>query len=244
MKSHWLSILAFAASACSLEPRDNDRLPVWTMTLEIPLIQTEIDLNSIIQDSLISEYPTGENGDSIFVFSKTVEIKPVEVGDRLKIDSIEKSFAQYAGEVTVDSSTTKFNVDYDTVGLDDISEPINIRVGLITLDNVELEETDPPFLFSEIMPPSLVQTIENAIAATGDSANVVVDTTSLVLQQDTVAFNSFNSAVVSSGFLDITVINDLFIALGAPIFVDVKTISGDSLFHLTWDTEIPAGKDS
>ncbi len=243
MKSHWLSVLAFAASACSLEPRDNDRLPVWTTTLEIPLIQTEINLNSIIQDSLISEYPTGENGDSIFVFNKTVEIKPVEVGNRLKTDPIEKSFVQYAGEVTVDSSTTTFNVDYDTVGLDDISKSINIRVGLITLDNVEPQNTDP-FFFTEIMPPSLVAAIASAIAATGDSANVVVDATSLVPQQKTVAFNSLDSAVVSSGFMDLTIINDLFIPLGAPIIVDVKTISGNSLFFLTWDTEIPVDSSS
>ncbi|MCH8836991.1 MAG: hypothetical protein IIA60_04205 [Candidatus Marinimicrobia bacterium] len=192
---------------------------------------------------MISEYPTGENGDSIFVFIKTLDLKPVEVGDRLQINSIEDSFVQYAAQVTVDSSTTTFNVVYDTVGMDDIGESINIRVGLISLDNVESERTDP-FPFSEIMPPALVSAIESAIDLAGDSASVVVDTVSLVPQQDTVAFNSFNSVAVSSGFLDITIINELFIPLGAPIIVDVKTISGNSLFMLTWDAEIPVGDSS
>ena len=244
MKNRWLLVLACTVSACSLEPRDNDRLPIWTTTFEIPLIQTEIYLDSFIQDSLINEYPTGENGDSIFVFIKTLDLKPVEIGDRLQINSIEDSFVQYAAQVTVDSSTTTFNVVYDTVGMDDIGESINIRVGLISLDNVESEET-APFPFSEIMPLSLVTAIESAIAATGDSsASVVVDTVSLVPRQDTVAFNSFNSLSVGYGFLDITIINELFIPLGAPIIVDVKTISGNSLFMLTWDAEIPVGDSS
>ena len=90
------------------------------------------------------------------------------------------------------------------------------------------------------MPTTLVTVIETAIAAAGGTADVVVDTVALVPQQKSVSFDSFTSVVLSSGYLDITITNDLFIPLGAPIYVDIKNSIGTQIFQLTWDTEIAA----
>ncbi len=215
-----------------------DELPVWSITVEIPIIQTSIDLDTFLEDSLISV-----NEDSIYVFNKTVEIDPVEVGDQLKIDPIEKSFVQYASAVTVDSSNTTFTIGYDSVGLDDITEIIDAEIGLIELDNIGTEETDP-ISFSDIMPAELVAIIEAAIASGGGSADVVVDTVALVPQQKSISFDSFTSADISSGNIDVTITNNLFIPLGAPIYVDVKNNIGTLIFQLVWDTEIAPDSSS
>ncbi len=207
-------------------------------TIETPIIQTRIDLDTFLEDSLISV-----NEDAIYVFNKTVEIDPVEVGDQLKIDPIEKSFVQFASAVTVDSSTTSFTIGYDSVGLDDITELIDAEIGLIELDNIGAEETDP-ISFADVMPTTLVTVIETAIAAAGGSAEVVVDTVALVPQQKSVSFDSFTSAVLSSGYLDVTITNNLFIPLGAPIYVDIKNNIGAQIFQLTWATEIAAGEST
>ena len=238
MRKHLFLFAIILVSGCTLDTPDKDKLPTWSTTIEIPIIQTRIDLDTFLEDSLISV-----NEDSIYVFNKMEEIDSVEVGDQLKIDPIEKNFVQYASAVTVDSSNTAFVIGYDSVGLDDVSELINAKIGLVELDNIGSEETDP-ISFTDIMPPEIISSIETAITASGDSANVVVDTVAIVPQQRSINFDSFTSADVSSGYIDVTITNNLFISLGAPIYIHVKNNIGASIFQLVWDTEIPSGSSS
>ena len=240
MKRITLIFLAIFFTSCALEKPDADKLPVWSTTLEVPIIQTTIDLNKFLEDSLVSTFPVGEGGDSIFVFNKTIELDSVEVGDKLKIDPIEKSFVQFASAVTIDSSTTSFTIEYDSVGLDDITALVDAEIGLIELDNIGAEETDP-ISFSDVMPTTLVMAIETAITAAGGTAEVLVDTVALIPQQKSVNFDSFTSAALSSGYIDVKIINNLFIPLGAPIYIDIKNNIGTQIFQLIWDTEIVAG---
>jgi len=240
MKRITLIFLAIFFTSCALEKPDADKLPVWSTTLEVPIIQTTIDLNKFLEDSLVSTFPVGEGGDSIFVFNKTIELDSVEVGDKLKIDPIEKSFVQFASAVTIDSSTTSFTIEYDSVGLDDITALVDAEIGLIELDNIGAEETDP-ISFSDVMPTTLVTAIETAITAAGGTAEVLVDTVALIPQQKSVNFDSFTSAALSSGYIDVKIINNLFIPLGAPIYIDIKNNIGTQIFQLIWDTEIVAG---
>ncbi len=216
---------------------------MWSTTLEIPIIQTSIDLNEFLEDSLITTYPLGEGGDSIFVFNKTIQLDTVRVGDKLKIEPIEKKIVQYASAIDIDSSQTRFAIGYDSVGLDDISELIDAEIGLINLDNIGSQNTDP-ISFSDAMPSSLVDIIEAAITASGGSAEVMVDTVALVPQQKTISFDSFTSVTVDSGFIDVKIYNNLFIPLGAPIYVDIKNSIGTELFQLVWNSEIVAGDSS
>lgn len=231
------------ACGCMLDPLDKDSLPVWSTTLEIPLIQTEITLDTILEDSLIISYPTGENGEMIYFFRKTMEIERVEVGDKLMIDPIEKRVVQYASAVTIDSSTTGFSIAYDEVRLDSVNKQINAQVGLIEMDNVDPAETEP-FLLREIMPANLITSIETDLSLADDTAEVVVDTVDLVPQSKPVTFNTINRLAVSSGFLDVTIINNLFIPLGSPINVEVRNSNDTLLFDQTWEVEIPPGESA
>ena len=237
MKRKAILFITIFFAGCALDIPDPDKLPVWSTTLEVPIIETTIDLDEFLKDSLISTYPVGEGGDSIFVFNKTIELDSVEVGDKLKIDPIEKSFVQFASAVTIDSSTTSFTIEYDSVGLDDITALVDAEIGLIELDNIGAEETDP-FSFSDVMPTTLVTAIETAITVAGGTAEVLVDTVALIPQQKSVNFDSFTSAALSSGYIDVKIINNLFIPLGAPIYIDIKNNIGTQIFQLIWDTEI------
>lgn len=243
MKSNLYILFIFFFFGCALDTPDINRLPMWSTTLEIPIIQTSIDLDEFLEDSLITTYPLGEGGDSIFVFNKTIQLDTVRVGDKLKIEPIEKKIVQYASAIDIDSSQTRFAIGYDSVGLDDISELIDAEIGLINLDNIGSQNTDP-ISFSDAMPSSLVDIIEAAITASGGSAEVMVDTVALVPQQKTISFDSFTSATVDSGFIDVKIYNNLFIPLGAPIYVDIKNSIGTELFQLVWNSEIVAGDSS
>ena len=243
MKHSLFIILIFFFVGCALDNPDENKLPRWSTILEVPIIQTTVDLNEFLEDSLITTYPLGDEGDSIFVFNKTIQLDTVTVGDKLKIDPIEKDIVQYASAIDIDSSQTRFAIEYDSVGLDDISELIDAEIGLINLDNIGSQNTDP-ISFSDAMPTSLVDIIEAAITASGGSAEVVVDTVALVPQQKTISFDSFTSATVDSGFIDVKIYNNLFIPLGAPIYVDIKNSIGTELFQLIWNSEIAAGDSS
>ena len=243
MKHSLFIILIFFFVGCALDNPDENKLPRWSTILEVPIIQTTVDLNEFLEDSLISTYPLGDEGDSIFVFNKTIQLDTVTVGDKLKIDPIEKDIVQYASAIDIDSSQTKFAIEYDSVGLDDISELIDAEIGLINLDNIGSQNTDP-ISFSDAMPTSLVDIIEAAITASGGSAEVVVDTVALVPQQKTISFDSFTSATVDSGFIDVKIYNNLFIPLGAPIYVDIKNSIGTELFQLIWNSGIATGDSS
>ena len=81
MKRKAILFITIFFTGCALDIPDTDKLPVWSTTLEVPIIQPTIDLNEFLEDSLISTYPIGAGGDSIFVFNKTIELDSVEVGD-------------------------------------------------------------------------------------------------------------------------------------------------------------------
>ena len=243
LKQNILIILIFFLVGCALDIPDENKLPKWSTILEVPIVQTTLDLNEFLEDSLIATYPLGEGGDSIFVFNKTIQLDTVTVGDKLKIDPIEKDIVQYASAIDIDSSQTIFSIGYDSVGIDDISELIDAEIGLIDLNNIGSQNTDP-ISFSDAMPSSLVDIIEAAITAAGGSAEVIVDTAALVPQQKTISFDSFTSATIDSGFIDVKIYNNLFISLGAPIYVDIKNSIGTELFQLVWNSEIATGDSS
>ena len=220
MKKHLFIFFAILLFGCTLDSPDKDKLPVWSTTIEIPIIQTRIDLDTFLKDSLISV-----NEDSIYVFNITVEIDPVEVGDQLKIDPIEKSFVQYASAVTVDSSNTTFTIGYDSVGLDNISEPINAKIGLVELNNLDPDTTNP-FIFRDIYP---------AIDDIPDGQHTTIPPFELNPVINPYSFDDFGYAVFSGGKLKITIQNNMVIPLGSPINIQFQQVSGPDT------TDIPGG---
>ena len=72
-------LLIFYFVGCALDSPDENKLPRWSTFLEIPIIQTSVNLNEFLEDSLITTYPLGEGEDSIFVFNKTIQLDTVIV---------------------------------------------------------------------------------------------------------------------------------------------------------------------
>ena len=127
MRKHLFLFAIILFSGCTLDTPDKDKLPTWSTTIEIPIIQTRIDLDTFLEDSLISV-----NEDSIYVFNKTEEIDSVEVGDQLKIDPIDFAIQMKnmgAGELLVNSVDKDGTMEgYDIELIKILTAAVNIPV--------------------------------------------------------------------------------------------------------------------
>jgi len=215
-KKYNLFLLAAALlSSCSIEP-DLDKLPIIQPELGFSVYQESITLNDVdilTGDSSITKESYGLS-DSIFVFNKTVNIEKQEVGDKLSIENINKQFSQNVDNVTIEDSEVEEKIGFDPVGIDAVENKVVSEVGLITLDNIEPQSTEP-YLFSSIYPS--VSDIPNGNTVTIPSFDLEPVTNSF-------SFNDFSEAAFNSGSLSITIINNLVIPLGD---VDVKLKKAD-----------------
>ena len=198
-KKYNLFLLAAALlSSCSIEP-DLDKLPIIQPELGFSVYQESITLNDVdilTGDSSITKESYGLS-DSIFVFNKTVNIEKQEVGDKLSIEDINKQFSQNVDNVTIEDSEVEEKIGFDPVGIDAVENKVVSEVGLITLDNIEPQSTEP-YLFSSIYPS--VSDIPNENTVTIPSFDLEPVTNSF-------SFNDFSEAAFNSGSLSITIIN-------------------------------------
>ena len=215
-KKYNLFLLAAALlSSCSIEP-DLNKLPIIQPELGFSVYQESITLNDVdilTGDSSITKESYGLS-DSIFVFNKTVNIEKQEVGDKLSIEDINKQFSQNVDNVTIEDSEVEEKIGFDPVGIDAVENKVVSEVGLITLDNIEPQSTEP-YLFSSIYPS--VSDIPNGNTVTIPSFDLEPVTNSF-------SFNDFSEAAFNSGSLSITIINNLVIPLGD---VDIKLKKSD-----------------
>jgi len=201
--------------SCSLEP-DTEKLPIIQPSLGFSVYQKSITLNDVdilTGDSSITKESYG-SGDSIFVFNKTVKIDKQEVGDKLSIDDINKQFSQSVDNVTIEDTEVEETIGFDPVGIDPIENIVQSEVGIISLDNIDPQTTDP-YLFSEIYP---------SVNDIPDNNSVDIPSFNLEPVTNSFSFNDFSEAVFSSGSLSLTIVNDLVIPLGD---VDVKLKNSD-----------------
>jgi len=209
---------AFFAS-CSIEP-DLDKLPIIQPSLGFSVYQESITLNDVdilTGDSSITKESYG-NSDSIFVFTKVVNIDKQEVGDKLSIDDINKQFSQSVDNVTIEDTEVEEKIGFDPVGIDPIENKVSSEVGIISLDNIESQATEP-YLFSSIYPS--VSDIPN-----GNTVNI--PSFDLEPVTNDFSFSDFSAAVFSDGSLSLTIINNLVIPLG-DVDVQLKNIDGSNI---------------
>ena len=215
-KKYNLFLLAAALlSSCSIEP-DLDKLPIIQPELGFSVYQESITLNDVdilTGDSSITKESYGLS-DSIFVFNKTVNIEKQEVGDKLSIEDINKQFSQNVDNVTIEDSEVEEKIGFDPVGIDAVENKVVSEVGLITLDNIESQSTEP-YLFSSIYP---------SVSDIPNDSTVTIPSFDLEPVTNSFSFNDFSEAAFNSGSLSITIINNLVIPLGD---VDVKLKKAD-----------------
>ena len=211
-----VSILVLVSS-CSIEP-DTEKLPIIQPELGFSVYQESITLNDVdllTGDSSITKESYG-NSDSIFVFNKTVKIDKQEVGDKLSIEDINKQFSQSVDNVTIEDTEVEEKIGFDPVGIDPIENTVQSEVGIISLDNIEPQTTDP-YLFSSIYP---------SVNDIPDESSVNIPGFDLEPVTNNFTFNDFSEAVFSSGSLSLTIVNNLVIPLGD---VDVKLKNSDGV---------------
>ena len=209
---------AFFAS-CSIEP-DLDKLPIIQPSLGFSVYQESITLNDVdilTGDSSITKESYGSN-DSIFVFTKVINIDKQEVGDKLSIDDINKQFSQSVDNVTIEDTEVEEKIGFDPVGIDPIENKVSSEVGIISLDNIDPQATEP-YLFSSIYPS--VSDIPN-----GNTVNI--PSFDLEPVTNDFSFSDFSAAIFSDGSLSLTIINNLVIPLG-DVDVQLKNADGSDI---------------
>ena len=205
--------------SCSIEP-DLDKLPIIQPSLGFSVYQESITLNDVdilTGDSSITKESYGNN-DSIFVFTKVVNIDKQEVGDKLSIDNISKQFSQSVDNVTIEDTEVEERIGFEPVGIDPIENKVRSEVGIISLDNIDPQATEP-YLFSSIYPS--VSDIPN-----GNTVNI--PSFDLEPVTNDFSFSDFSAAVFSDGSLSLTIINNLVIPLG-DVNVQLKNSDGSDI---------------
>ena len=205
--------------SCSIEP-DLDKLPIIQPSLGFSVYQESITLNDVdilTGDSSITKESYGNN-DSIFVFTKVVNIDKQEVGDKLSIDNISKQFSQSVDNVTIEDTEVEETIGFEPVGIDPIENKVRSEVGIISLDNIDPQATEP-YLFSSIYPS--VSDIPN-----GNTVNI--PSFDLEPVTNDFSFSDFSAAVFSDGSLSLTIINNLVIPLG-DVNVQLKNPDGSDI---------------
>ena len=205
--------------SCSIEP-DLDKLPIIQPSLGFSVYQESITLNDVdilTGDSSITKESYGNN-DSIFVFTKVVNIDKQEVGDKLSIDNISKQFSQSVDNVTIEDTEVEERIGFEPVGIDPIENKVRSEVGIISLNDINPQATEP-YLFSSIYPS--VSDIPN-----GNTVNI--PSFDLEPVTNDFSFSDFSAAVFSDGSLSLTIINNLVIPLG-DVNVQLKNSDGSDI---------------
>ena len=218
-KYNIILIIGGFLSSCSIEP-DLDKLPIIQPSLGFSVYQESITLNDVdilTGDSSITKESYGAS-DSIFVFNKTVNIDKQEVGDKLSIDDINKQFSQSVDNVTIEDTEVEEKIGFDPVGIDPIENKVSSEVGLISLDNIDPQATEP-YLFSSIYP---------SVLDIPDGNTVNIPSFALDPVTNNFSFTDFSEAVFNSGSLSLTIVNDLVIPLG-DVDVQLKNSDGSDI---------------
>ena len=227
-------LTALILSSCSIEP-DINKLPVVQPTLGFSIYQESITLNEVeifSGDSSIIKESYGSS-DSIFVFNKNVEIKKQEVGDKLSIKDINKQFSQSVDNVSIENTEVKEKIGFDPVGINSIDDKVVSEIGLITLDNIEPQETDP-YPLSSIYP---------SILNLPNESTFNIPFFNLEPTTNNFSFSDFSEAVFNSGSLSITIINNLVVPLN-DVEVKLKKSDGSEISGAVTTIEGPINTGS
>ncbi|SVC99079.1 uncharacterized protein METZ01_LOCUS351933, partial [marine metagenome] len=190
-----LSLIVFLS--CDMKIPEKDDFASWTTKIEVPMLEKTITFEDIIEDSLINPM------DSLYTFTKEVEVDTVEVGDQLEIEDIQESFTQNVDDVTVEDSQVQERIGFDEVGVSPLNELIKSEIGTISLSPIPEDSTDG-YTFSSIFPNYDDLTYKNHD----------IDPFDLDPVENLFSFNDFSHAEFSSGELMLTIFNNLVIPLG------------------------------
>ena len=153
---------------------------------------------SLVEDGTISRevYPDGDGIENWFVFRDTVEIDTIAVEDQLAFDDFDpQSFTQSIDDITINPIEKTISTELGNAELD--------NAGPISSSDVKLIDIFPNL---DILPNGTTDTIPED---TGIPAPIYRD----------INFDSFTEATFTSGQIELEIVNNLVIELGAPLKV-------------------------
>ena len=153
---------------------------------------------SLVEDGTISRevYPDGDGIENWFVFRDTVEIDTIAVEDQLAFDDFDpQSFTQSIDDITINPIEKTISTELGNAELD--------NAGPISSSDVKLIDIFPDL---SILPDEPTDTIPED---TGIPAPIYRD----------INFDSFTEATFTSGQIELEIVNNLVIELGAPLKV-------------------------
>ena len=153
---------------------------------------------SLVEDGTISReiYPNGDGVENWFVFRDTVEIDTIAVEDQLAFDDFDpQSFTQSIDDITINPIEKTISTELGNAELD--------NAGPISSSDVKLIDIFPDL---SILPDEPTDTIPED---TGIPAPIYRN----------INFDSFTEATFTSGQIELEIVNNLVIELGAPLKV-------------------------
>ncbi len=209
------TVIFLMLAQCSLKLPSESDLPSWSINLNIPLLDKTITIDDLLKDSLVVKLPYG-SGDSIYAYQDEIQINKVHVGNKLNIADITQSIQQGIEDITVEGTDKKYTNAFEEIGVKPVNKTIKNCIGLITL-----EDTDP----TATAPIKLEEIIDLSGIPEGGSTTINQSTPFPHIDRS-ITFEDFENANFSAGVLELKIINNLVLELGAP--VKVKLLDADS----------------
>ena len=231
-------------TGCMLDNPTDPTPPSWILNLDVPLFKRHISLELFQDNSLISPQPMGASGDSIYALQDSFSVDTITVGNQLSVSDISKTYSQSVENVTVSETRIPVQMEIDPIQIGRTERKVSSRVGPIELEDTEPRTTDP-FTFREIMPDSQVQQMEARINSSGGEATFdSIPGTSIAPVSKIFEFESFRTADFSSGYVYLTLHNEMFISLGAPLTVKLRQQDATPIDSAVYESPIPSGESA
>jgi len=170
---------------------------------------------SLVEDGTISRevYPDGDGIENWFVFRDTVEIDTIAVEDQLAFDDFDpQSFTQSIDDITINPIEKTISTELGNAELD--------NAGPISSSDVKLIDIFPNL---SSLPDGTTYTIPED---TGIPAPIYRD----------INFDSFTEATFTSGQIELEIVNNLVIELGAPLKVYLLKTDSSYIIGTDGDT--------
>ena len=242
MKFLWITVIAafmLLLVSCS-DLLTEPKLPSWLGTLEVPFMHEVVTTDSLVTDeTLIFVDPNIEYESGYYMLVDSLTMDPVTVGNRLSTDEINTHFTQFIDDVEVQDEERVDLFTFDPVAVDAVADTFLAEIGEMDLALIPPETTEP-ILFEEILPLPVLAAINDQIQLSGE-AQLPIFPFELDPYIREINFSQFYNVQVAHGSLQLTLTNNLPIAMGAPIYVEVVDTAGTSLGTAVYNETIGVG---
>ena len=237
--------LIFIFYSCNIDNILDPKLPTWDIDLDVPLLEKTVLLrdNILDIDSSITIYPdinTENEFDSVFVYKLTEQIDSTFIDDKLNIqDVIDTTITQSVDDIIVEDISFTEIINFSDVGIGSVSSGLTTEIGLITLDDIDQQESDP-YTFENLL-PDFYESIQTFLDSSEDPSlgdepydeNQLgsIDDEEIVPTSNVIEFTSFEYANFDSGTMNIDIDNSLMYLNFENIAIQLQNANTGSILN-------------